>query len=235
MNRVFSPHATQCVKTELSRLLEARADVPSYRTAMTALGRSLGHVLARVISHDERVIVACGVEDADYVAAGVVEMLENHVGSGRLYFACFWNARVRTPVEQAPIVRQYLEPHPNSVPHVVMVKSIISTSCAVRTNLVQLLGTVTPKTIHMAAPVIHRDAPINLKRELDPATARKIRYAYFAKDSERDADRMIVPGVGGSVYKLLGLGDEVQKNSISPGLVTARRLAAERPSVTAAS
>jgi hypothetical protein len=202
---------------------------------MTALGRNLGTVMARVVPRTARVIVACGVEDADYVARGLVEVLENHVGSRRLHFACFWNARTTAgttaPVEQAPIVRQYLEPHAETASHVVMVKSIISTSCAVRTNLVELLETATPRVIYIAAPVIHRDAPVNVRRELDNKTARKVRYVYFAKDAERDEHRMIVPGVGGSVYELLGLGNAVEKNTVSPALIAERRRTADTSQV----
>jgi len=235
MDRAFSQYASRHAKNELARLLASRGDVSSYRAAMLALGRQLGRVIARMIDHDERVLVGCGVEDADYVAKGVVESLEDHVGTRRVRFACFWNSRTRIgSVEQAPIVRQYIERHARSIPHIVMVKSIISTSCAVHTNLAQLLDRVTPRTIYIAAPVIHRDAPFNLKREFDDETARKLRYVYFAKDSTRDGNRMIVPGVGGSVYELLGLGNAAEKNSTVPSLVAERRKTGDRPDATAA-
>lgn len=239
MDRAYSPHASRAVKDELAQLLASQGNVPSYRDAMTTLGRRLGQVIARTVPREDRVIVACGVEDADYVARGVVEVLEEHVGARRVRVACFWNARTRTsgpaPFEQAPIIRQYVEPHTRAVPHVVMVKSVIATSCAVRTNLAQLLETVRPRVVYVAAPVIHRDAPENLAREFEPETARKLRYVYFARDSRRDRNRMIVPGIGGSVYELLGLGNAQEKNNITPALVTERRRVAERLKARAAS
>jgi hypothetical protein len=45
---------------------------------------------------------------------------------------------------------------------------------------------------------------------------------------------MIVPGVGGSVYELLGLGNAVEKNSVLPSLIAERRKTAERLNTTAA-
>ena len=232
MSRTFSRYASGAVKRQLSNLLEARHDVAGYRGAMTALGRSLGEVIARLVPGGERVMVACSVEDADYLARGLVDVLEEHVGARRLRLACFWNGRTtvgrKVPVEQAPILRQYVEPHGKTVPHLIMVKSIISTSCVVRTNLLQLLDQVQPRHIFIAAPVMHREAPANLEREFPERIVAKFNYVYFAKDDVLDANRMIVPGIGGSVYERLGLGTQEQKNRLSPTLVVERRRTVER-------
>lgn len=226
--RTYSPDATRQARTQLRALVDA-VDARAYRAAMTNLGRELGAVLDARLEGAGHVIVACTVEDADFLAAGVMEVLSARRPRRRLSFACFWNERTslgrdpRFRIEQAPILRQYVEPHPKSVRSVVMLKSIISTACVVRTNLLQLLDEVKPETVIVAAPVMHADAEANLEREFPRHISERFSYVYFAKDTDRAPDGNLVPGIGGTVYERLGLGDKSTKNRVAPVLVVRRR------------
>jgi hypothetical protein len=196
---------------------------------MTNLGRELGAALDRRLEGAGHVIVACTVEDADFLGAGVMAVLGARRPRTRLSFACFWNERTtlghdpQFRVEQAPILRQYVEPHPKRVRSVVMLKSIISTACVVRTNLLQLLDEVKPETVVVAAPVMHADAKANLEREFPHYISERFSYVYFAKDTDRAPNGNLVPGIGGTVYERLGLGGQRAKNRVAPELVTRRR------------
>jgi len=44
----------------------------------------------------------------------------------------------------------------------------------------------------------------------------------FAIDNKKDGEN-VIPGIGGSVYELLGLGDSKEKNRYMPKIVKERR------------
>ncbi|MBZ0234873.1 MAG: hypothetical protein K8M05_21275 [Deltaproteobacteria bacterium] len=215
------------MRDNLDRLVSSGSNVVAYRDAMTTLGTSLGNVVAKNVPSASKVLVAFTVEDADYLASGVLRALAQKRAPGNLSVACFWNERIRLgqggEVEEAPIVHQYVEPHPERVSALVMVKSIISTSCVVRTNLLRLLDETKPKHIFVVAPVLYKDARASLEKEFPDSVAAKFRYVYFAVDSKRTKDGLVVPGIGGSVYELLGLGTSTTKNRVRPALVAERR------------
>jgi hypothetical protein len=228
VTRVFSRYASRFAREQLRALVDSRGDVGAYRFAMQNLGQALGVVLSHQLEGPGHVILASTVEDADYLARGALYALERN-RRAKVSMACFWNDRTTVgrsrPVEQAPILRQYVEPHPSRVHALVMLKSIISTACVVRTNLVQLLEGTRPARIIVAAPVMYFDARRSLEREFPRALSEKFEYVYFARDSVRRRDGTVVPGVGGSVYELLGLGSASAKNRIAPALVVRRRAA----------
>jgi hypothetical protein len=226
MTRHYSRYATKLAKRELDQLLAAPADVASYREAMTALGRGLGKAVEQHLGPRDRTIVAFSVEDADYLARGVLETLAQEHKPASISVACFWNDRIRigktVPVDQAPIIREYVEPHPARISALVMVKSVIGTACVVRTNLLKLLEQTMPRKILIVAPVMYHKARASLESEFPANIVDRFEYVYFARDTQLDGN-LVVPGVGGSVYERLGLGTSRTKNRVRPELVTARR------------
>lgn len=226
MTRQYSRYATTVAKRELDRLLAEPGDVESYRAAMTALGGLLGAVVEKQLEPGGRTVVAFSVEDADYLARGFLEAMERGRPASATSVACFWNERVRigerAAIEQAPIVREYVEPHPGRISALVMVKSIIASACTVKTNLLKLLDATQPRRIFITAPVMYREARASLEAEFPPRIVEKLEYVSFARDAELHGS-IVVPGIGGSVYERLGLGTAETKNRTRPQLVTMRR------------
>jgi hypothetical protein len=101
----------------------------------------------------------------------------------------------------------------------VVVKSVISGSCVVRTNLLALLERVDVTKIYIVAPVVHKKAESTLINEFPPEVAAKFKFIYLAKDEERDSSGEVIPGIGGHVYQLLGLGDQPSRTGYVPSLV----------------
>ena len=106
-----------------------------------------------------------------------------------------------------------------------MVKSVISSACVVRTNITEMVHEHAPKRIIVVAPVMYTKARAGLEAEFDKAIAKTFEYVWFAEDDERKEDGEIVPGIGGSVYELLGVGTKDTKNQYTPELVRQRRSA----------
>ena len=228
--RTFTPLASGDARQQLDILVDQNASASAYQGAMTALGR---HLAAEVVTRNpsikqSTVCVACTVEDADYLARGLLEGLaETGVDSSQLKLVCFWNERVRRfngddhdSFDVAPIVKQYREEVDISNAVIVVVKSIISGACVVKTNLATLIDHVLPQRIIVVAPVMLEGAETRLSAEFPSSTAGKFEYFTFAIDTERDRNDNVVPGIGGSVYERLGFED---KTSYVPELVKQRR------------
>lgn len=220
-----------------AKLLEQLADrstaVDAYRAAMEALGNEFAEVIAARVPALERrsVRIACTVEDADFLAKGIVNgLLRRGFEEHQIRFACFWNARVR-PLEMgdgqldiAPILKQYTEPFDLEESVLIIVKSIISGACVVKTNLSTLLEKTTPSAVFVVAPVMLEEAKQRLAEEFDSRISDRFEYLTFAVDDEMTSDGFeVVPGVGGVVYKRLGLGDQTEKNKFVPEIVKNRR------------
>ena len=105
----------------------------------------------------------------------------------------------------------------------IIVKSIISGACVVKTNLTRVISFAKPKEIFVVSPVII-GAEDRLAREFPEEVSSKFKFVHFATDTEKDADgENIRPGIGGSVYELLRLGDGHSKNNYMPSIVKQRR------------
>ncbi|MBC7882014.1 MAG: hypothetical protein H7Y37_11865 [Anaerolineae bacterium] len=228
MTRKFSEfgHKDFLVHDLLRTLTDEHSDSISYRTAMKLLGNGLGKILVEQISGTKNgVYLACTVEDADFFGKGILDILEKQQVD--LSFACFWNEHYKpfgiNDLTVAPIVRKYQEPPNRKVKYLIVVKSIISGACVVKTNLTALIEKIAPEHIFIVAPVMHERAEERLRNEFDEKTSSLFRFFYYAKDSERTEDGTVVPGVGGSVYERLGLGDSHEKNTYIPEIVKERR------------
>ena len=219
MSRHFSEYTNNVGLSNLARLADPTTNVEDYSRALYLLGKELGNVLAEQIT-DKNICVACTVEDADFLAKGIIDSLG--VLSSDISLACFWNQRQQA-LSIAPIIKKYCEPTVNNADVLVIVKSIISSACVVKTNLTNLIQDIEPDNIFVVAPVIHTDAEKNLKSEFPSAITEKFKYIYFAMDDEMQSNGNLVPGIGGNVYQRLGFKDQDDKNKFIPKLVKERR------------
>lgn len=230
MIRSYRPEISGTERSHLQELQAADEPV-AYRGAMRRLGADLGRRVAPELPAQGACLVVCTVEDADFLVRGFLEGMG--AAAQRVVLHCFWNERRKIgDVEVAPIVRRYIErgvepgvePGEN-IATLVVIKSIISGACVVRTNLMEVLDHHMPARIFVVAPVIHVDAESKLEREFPAETARRFDYVWLARDEVREADGTIRPGIGGSVYDRLGLGGEAAKNRHYPQLIHERRAA----------
>ncbi len=245
MTRKYSPLANEKAKLLLDTLANKSVDSEAYQKTMLNLGTHLGDaILAQIINPQCTVYLACTVEDADFLAKGILSRLEENLKS--VAFACLslgpariaiamlpsprarnWNKRF-SPFEIddlkiAPILKKYQEPVEKKVNYLVVVKSIISGACVVRTNLNDLIQKVEPEKIFIAAPVIYYAAEEKFKSQFEKDIYDKFQFFYFAKDDERTSEGEVIPGIGGMVYDRLGFKGQDDKNSYVPELVKKRR------------
>jgi hypothetical protein len=102
----------------------------------------------------------------------------------------------------------------------IVVKSIISGACVVKTNLASLIDEALPLRVIVAAPVMLKGAEQRLASEFPQSMSSRFEYFAFAIDDEKGSDDNVVPGIGGSVYERLGFGD---KTAYIPEIVKERR------------
>ena len=121
----------------------------------------------------------------------------------------------------APIVRRYVEP--GEVEAFLVVKSIISSACVVRTNIAELVYERNPGRVLIFAPVVLVGAEDRVVADFEPAVSDRFEFFWFAKDSEKDGEN-VIPGIGGQVYERLGIGTKAEKNAYVPSLVRERRV-----------
>lgn len=211
----------EAVQLRLQALLDAASShsVDAYREGMRALGQDLGTRLRDALPPEGDILVVTTVEDADFLSAGVLEALPSE---RRVKLFCYWNER-DTVRNLAPIVSRYEEPLDEArTSAVVVIESIVSGACVVRTNLAEALSRLRHDVaVFVVAPVMQMGAKRGLRRELAPGIADRLQYVVCAIDPDRDGDTLL-PGVGGIVHELLGVGDGHTKNRIRPRLVAER-------------
>jgi hypothetical protein len=103
-----------------------------------------------------------------------------------------------------------------------VIKSIISSVCVVRTNITELVYDRNPSRVLIFAPVVLKGADEKLRQELDDDVSRRFEFYWFAEDDEKQGEN-VVPGIGGQVYERLGIGTRADKNRFTPELVRERR------------
>ena len=210
------------IKASLEALAEKNTGVQEYRKAFRMLGEELGKVLAHEYKATPaaKTMLVCASEDADWLATGV----ESGFGKGELRKSVYWSSREvvytnadGSKVEISPIEKAYEEPI-DDCELLVIVKSIISTSCVVKTQLTRLIGKISPRQIAILAPVMYKGGIPNLMHEFPEEINRKFHFVTFAIDDERRGSE-VVPGIGGMVYQRLGLVDIETKNHYIPEMV----------------
>lgn len=235
--RAFTHFADDTAKRGLERLADTSTGVTAYRAVMRELGHQLAdHVFALVPdARDHQVCVVCTVEDADFLARGIVERLEEKgLSHDQVRLACFWNERVRRfdddeddSIDIAPITKKYREVGDVHDSVLVLAKSIIRGTCVVKTNLASLLNSQVPRRVIVTAPVMFHTASAKLASSFPKAIAERFEYLTFAVDDRKEGPD-VVPGVGGSPYVRLGFPGDT-KNSYVPELVAERRREHEGP------
>lgn len=228
MSRTYSPIAKDNNVTGLlDTLVDASTSPTDYADTLFQLGKTFGEVLSQKLNNSQTVTLACTVEDADYLCRGILEQLNHHSVEVRL--VVFWNKRFNAgseiPIPVAPILKEYHEDYYDQSNVIVVVKSIISSSCVVRTNLTHLIERTIPQQIFVVAPVLLKGATIHLEQEFDRSISEKFEYLYFAEDSESNQQGIVFPGIGGDVYVRLGYENQADKNRYVPQLVKERRKA----------
>jgi hypothetical protein len=225
MTREYSSLTNNNVRRSLDIPIDRSSSPQDYQAAMFELGRELGTAIAiEIHDPDAKIYLACTAEDADFLAKGILASLEVKGFSPAI--ACFWNQRVNpfdiADIQIAPIIRKYKEPIDKQVDLLIVVKSIISGACVVKTNLKNLIQDIEAQSISIVAPVMYIGAEQKLKDEFDRSIYEKFDFLYFARDDERKPDGEVVPGVGGMVYDRLGFNGQDGKNSHMPKIVQER-------------
>lgn len=220
---VFAKHDPDA-RALVDALATLKGDIPNYRDTMRRIGQHLAAgILPEVSGSTAHLCVVCTVEDADFLARGVLEALESSPFEGRVHMLCLWNHRVKHEgLSASPVMRSYEEAFDADNAIFIVVKSIISGACVVKTNLTRVISKGDPKRVFIASPVMLEGAEARLAREFPDEIAQKFEYIHFATDTEKHGDD-VVPGIGGSVYELLGLGNSVEKNRYVPAIVRERR------------
>lgn len=209
----------------MHRLSDPHTNVENYRNTFYKLGKILGQAFNSETNNlAGRTMVACASEDADWLVSGVLEQLPDNPS-----MAVFWNERVKlsndNSIEISPIIKAYIEPIAEC-DTLVLVKSIISTSCVVKTQLTRLVNEINPSRIFILSPVMYKDARKSLEKEFPGPIVSKFYFITLAVDDRRDPSGNVLPGIGGMVYPRLGLGDFLEKNNYIPELVK-RRMSSE--------
>lgn len=213
------------IRKSLDALADKTTGVEAYRNAFETLGVELGRILAQKVGDvlAKETMLVCASEDADWLAKGV----ENGFGKGELPVSIYWSTRNTVyqsengeKIEISPIIKAYEE----SIAKcrlLVIVKSIISSSCVVKTQLTRLIDRIHPEMIVIMAPVMYKDAQPNLLKEFPEEISNKFHFLQFAVDEDRQGNE-VIPGIGGMVYPRLGLGDINKKNQYIPHMVRMR-------------
>ncbi|MCF0187017.1 MAG: hypothetical protein HUJ98_11080 [Bacteroidaceae bacterium] len=209
----------------LDTLADKTTSVKAYRNAFETLGNELGKVLAQKVADipAKETMLVCASEDADWLAKGV----EIGLNKGKLPVSVYWSTRETVfdngegdKIEISPIVMAYEEPI-ERCSLLIVVKSIISSSCVVKTQLTRLLDRIHPELIAIIAPVMYKDGVPNLKKEFPEDVSKRFSFWTFAVDEDRCGNE-VIPGIGGMVYPRLGLGDMKEKNHYIPEMVKSR-------------
>lgn len=217
----------ELIERSLQTIASVESRTDEYRTAFFNLGEELGLSIKERYRNLGNTMVACLNEDADWLTKGLIGKLEGY----KISLAVYWSERVKFSVkpniEYAPIIYAYEEPIDNCE-SLVIVKSIISTSCVVKTQLARLVGRIKPTNIIIAAPVMFKGSDKNLYDSFAKTIADKMEFITFALDDERDPEGVVIPGIGGWVFRRLGLGNTIAEvNKFIPELVKNKILSTE--------
>lgn len=216
--REFSRFANDVARDALNELLVSEGSPDRYRASMEVLGRCLGEALNQVLPDHEKCLIASTAEDADYLSYGLLQELDR---KHETLAAVFWNNHYSLEKGSiAPVVHKYLQPGYDKADSLVVVKSVISGSCVVRTNILALIEQIKVRKIYIVSPVMHAKAKSALESEFPREVSDKFEFICFAIDALRDpSSGEVLPGIGGQVYQLLGIGDQPVRTSYIPKMV----------------
>ena len=222
MSRKLTDYTTAAERSDLDILIKVGVSVSAYKAAMTRLGFSLGSIYP--VSEHWPVLLVSTSEDADFLTKGFMDALTQRQIPFKL--AVFWNNHYQINGDSvAPITQKYLQDGWQYSHSVVLLKSVISGSCVVRTNLLALLAEIDVaflERILVAAPVMFTGGEARLKADFPSEIANKFEFLTFALDDERSPDGRVIPGIGGEIYGHLGLADQPARlpNGYMPDVVS---------------
>lgn len=219
--RKYDRSTTDYVKDLLALLADKGTDSALYKDTMFKIGHFMGKELSKELESSKSYCVVSTVEDADFLSKGVIEGLKSAVKS--VYLVCFWNDRLLVNGNSvAPIYNRYLDEGFENSESLIVVKSIISGSCVVKTNITALINSMKPSEIFVLAPVMHKDSQAKLEKEFPSKVSALFNYFSLAVDEYRDDSGEVLPGIGGSVYERLGFSGQAEKNTYIPRIVQER-------------
>jgi hypothetical protein len=225
--RVLSPFVSKNSRTvEFLNIIADKSTSPEkYGESFRCLGEELGHVITNTKNiKNKNILLCCTNEDADWLANGILDTISIY---NSVSLSVMWNHRIRTAgdesLDAAPVIKTYSEPI-YDCDLLIVCKSIIFTSCVVRSNIQYLFEETKPKRTLIVSPVIFKGADARLKNEFPSNMSKEFEFIYFAQDDEAKAGE-VVPGIGGIIYDRIGLGGVKNKNSYIPNIVKRRRLA----------
>lgn len=224
MTRIYSSLTNASIEPLLNALIDQNTSVDRYKEMMLRLGASLGNIISSEIkSSQNRICISSVVEDVDFLARGLLLSLESKVDN--ISFTCYWN-QVFSPfnvqeLKVAPIVKKYQEHSNRKINYLIFIKSVISETYVVRTNLMDLLQELETEKIFVVSPVISADVEQNLKTAISDTYGR-LELLYYAKDDQYTTEGELFPGIGGAVYTRLGFS-EYTKDKYIPELIKSRR------------
>lgn len=227
--RRYVPHISSEAKAALELLADKGTEAAEYGDAFYRLGQYLAKRL-KTVGLGRKTMLVCTSEDADFLARGIFESITKQTARRNpVAFSCLWQTRFDPATEKsnkkrfevAPITKRYEEQIDDEIDSLIVVKSIIATSCVVRHALLDTVGRKHPKKIFVVAPVISKDAPARLRAEFPKKIADLFQFVYFAKDGSPDENGMVWPGIGGNIYERLPLSKT--DGTLIPRIVTERR------------
>jgi hypothetical protein len=221
--RTQSEYYTPVIGSLLNKLTSTPLISPEeYRSTFYSIGIELSCILNGLLKSYGSTMVACASEDADWLAQGLMDSLSAKDPA----LAVFWTDRYRYPEKQSvdlsPIVKSYIEDIPDCQT-LIIIKSIIATSCVVKTQLSRLIETINPENIFIVAPVMLKEAEQSLREEFPLTISSKFHFITLAIDDNLNEQGEVVPGIGGMIYSRLGFGSINQKNKYIPEIVKHRR------------
>ena len=225
----YVPNISFEAKAALELIADKGTTAAAYGDALYRLGQYLAKRL-KVAGLGRKTMLVCTSEDADFLARGIFESIsEQSSRRTPVAFACFWQTRFDPASEKlnkkrfeiAPIIKRYEESTDDEIDSLIVVKSIIATSCVVRHALLDTIGRKHPKKVFVVAPVISEGAPGRLRAEFPKKVSDLFQFVYFAKDGSPDENGMVWPGIGGNIYERLPLLKT--DGTLIPKIVTERR------------
>jgi hypothetical protein len=209
------------VRSALKAIADKSTSPAAYRKAFVTLGEDMGYVVKTKYPERGKTVVACPNEDADWLVSGMLKSLNDENATLRVYWADRVTVSENPEMEISPIKSSYEEPI-DGCDTLIIAKSIINTSCVVRTQLTRLIGEISPKHIIIAAPVMYKDAEDNLRKEFPQEISSRFEFVTFAIDDEREGST-VIPGIGGFITERLGLGNTMaDNNKYIPNIVKKR-------------
>lgn len=187
--------------------LEEHKTVKLYRDAFYNIGKKLADILnIKLNDYSSHVALACTSEDADWLAKGIIDRLKCPID-----LCVYWSRRIDlgrsmngSKLEFAEIEKAYEEVSEKSRV-LIITKSIISSSCVIKSQIMRLISKYNFEKIYIASPVMYKDANINLRNEFPQDIYNLFDFIYFAIDDEKDEKGWVIPGIGGSVYANLNI------------------------------